>query len=163
MAFVYITQKGKKMSIKTTGVRITDSNKQRMKALIPNQSFNNIIEAMLDDVETSQTVPDDMRKSLCKKFDLDENTEIGVIVSNYLIGEKDQRVEKIKATAWGSGLIDEFGAEDQTLSTIEVMYMIPHHALTNEDGKVTLGTLAKAVRTLAAANTVAAIKAGRKS
>ena len=56
------------MSIKVTGIRLSDTNKKRMKALMPKKSFNDIVEKLLDDAEDQkETISDTTKKELCKK------------------------------------------------------------------------------------------------
>ena len=150
------------MSIKSTGIRLTERNKTRMKALIPNKSYNDVLEQLLDEVEQPKDMLDAaLKKKLCKKFDIDENTPLETVVSSYLIDVNQKRIDVIKKTAWGSEFIEKFGTDEKTLEAIEYHYVEVNKVLFSNDGKASLGTVAAAIEALAIRNAVDHIKKGK--
>lgn len=149
-AFAKNIQKGNKMSIKATGIRLSDTNKTRMKNLLPQKSFNDIVEHLLDQAEKpTDGLSDDTRKALCKKFDLDYGTALEDIVGDYLIHDRQQRIDAISKIGNAAVLLELYGDEDDVLNTIETTYLPIINSITNDGGMVTLGSLTKALRVAA--------------
>ncbi len=148
------------MSIKATGIRLSEINKQRMKALIPNKSFNDIVEQLLDAAESPKAnIDPKLKKDLFKKFRVSENADIEAVIKEYLINDKETRIKAINSTVFGSELIKAYGTAESTLDVVEAKYMTIHEALDPKDGKLTLTAVANALKLMAAGTAAEQIKA----
>ena len=155
-----------------TSLRVKSETRDALKSVAPDMSFDEAIKGLIArEIEhpspqapgrTKESLSDDTQKALREKFDLDENADIESIVKDYLIGEKQKRVDAIKSTGVGEALTDLHGTDDETLLVIEKRYLAIDNCIENEDGKITLVSLAKSIKVMAGLFTNDAIKLSKE-
>ena len=129
-------------------VKVKAATAERLRN-IKQGSFDVTLNCLMDDSCTS--VSPETVKALEAKFGVKDGEipNVDAFIKSYLINDKAERIEAIEKRG-GGYLIDLIGDDENSLDNIENWYVDIKDKMVNEEGKINLQGLYKAIEKLAA-------------
>jgi len=127
-------------------IKVSEQTAARFRDMKQKGTYDNALNILLD--SAGLTVSPDTVRLLEKKFGKGSGS-IDDFLKSYLIDDKNQRVEAIEKRG-GGYLIDLIGDDEKALDNIENWYVDIKDKMVNEEGKINLQGLYKAIEKLAA-------------